>query len=415
MKLKVLISAYACEPHRGSEPGVAWNLVKELAKYNEVHVVTRKNNRNKILESLRSSSCPDLFFHYYDLPLDLINLKNKYSIFLYLYYFFWQIGAYRLARRLIIEDSFHIVHHLTFGNMWMPTFLGFLNVPLILGPLGGGETIPKVMRGDFGPTGKIKEIFRDLIVSTIRFNPLFIYNCQQAKSIILKTSESTEKVLNAFRGKCCVITDVGVHEEIVSPIDGIASSFYILNVGTFEDWRGQALLLRGFSLAVKEESALKLVIIGYGKSEKGLRKICRDERIEDSVSFVGKVSLDDYMNYLKGAAIVANPCLKEGGVTFFFDALALGKPIVNLDVSGCARLNKDIGGYCIKITSLPQVHKDIGQAIICLYRDPLLRKRLSLSASQIAKESCTWQSKGRVFDRIYRNALTGLNENPARS
>jgi len=36
-RLRVLISAYACEPGKGSEPGVGWNVAREMSKY---HVQT---------------------------------------------------------------------------------------------------------------------------------------------------------------------------------------------------------------------------------------------------------------------------------------------------------------------------------------------------------------------------------------
>ena len=43
---KVLVSAYACEPNVGSEPGVGWNWVLKMAQqYEEVHVVTRTGDR----------------------------------------------------------------------------------------------------------------------------------------------------------------------------------------------------------------------------------------------------------------------------------------------------------------------------------------------------------------------------------
>ena len=44
----ILVSAYACEPYKGSEQTVGWNIVLELAKNNIVHVITRANNQEPI-------------------------------------------------------------------------------------------------------------------------------------------------------------------------------------------------------------------------------------------------------------------------------------------------------------------------------------------------------------------------------
>jgi len=49
---KVLVSAYACEPGKGSEPEVGWQWVHQIARFHEVWVITRANNRLQIEESL---------------------------------------------------------------------------------------------------------------------------------------------------------------------------------------------------------------------------------------------------------------------------------------------------------------------------------------------------------------------------
>ena len=47
-RLRVLISAYACEPSKGSEPGMGWNVAREMAEYHDIWVLTRANNRAPI-------------------------------------------------------------------------------------------------------------------------------------------------------------------------------------------------------------------------------------------------------------------------------------------------------------------------------------------------------------------------------
>ena len=55
-RLKVLISAYACEPGKGSEPEVGWQWALQMARHHDVTVLTRANNRQAIepaIEALR--------------------------------------------------------------------------------------------------------------------------------------------------------------------------------------------------------------------------------------------------------------------------------------------------------------------------------------------------------------------------
>ena len=53
-KLKILVSAYACSPNRGSEPGMGWNFVTGLSKFHELHVIVEKRKwEQPILEYLK--------------------------------------------------------------------------------------------------------------------------------------------------------------------------------------------------------------------------------------------------------------------------------------------------------------------------------------------------------------------------
>ena len=90
-KLRVLISAYACEPNKGSEPGIGWNMTKQIARYHEVWIITRANNRSVIEEDLKKKPLPNVHFCYYDLPFWCGFWKKAYGG-LYLYYYLWQIG-----------------------------------------------------------------------------------------------------------------------------------------------------------------------------------------------------------------------------------------------------------------------------------------------------------------------------------
>ena len=52
--MKILLSAYACEPNKGSEPEVGWRWATELLKFNnEVYVITRLNNKENIEKEIK--------------------------------------------------------------------------------------------------------------------------------------------------------------------------------------------------------------------------------------------------------------------------------------------------------------------------------------------------------------------------
>src|SRR5256885_1765707 len=93
-RLKVLISAYTCEPGKGSEPEVGWQWALQMARFHDVTVLTRANNRSAIergLEGLRGKR-PLPEFVYHDESAFLLRPKRRLGA-TKPYYLIWQRSA----------------------------------------------------------------------------------------------------------------------------------------------------------------------------------------------------------------------------------------------------------------------------------------------------------------------------------
>ena len=74
---RILLSAYACEPGKGSEPAVGWMWAMELAAAgHEVWVITRAANRAAIESELQQRERTGLHFEYYDLTPWVLRWKR---------------------------------------------------------------------------------------------------------------------------------------------------------------------------------------------------------------------------------------------------------------------------------------------------------------------------------------------------
>src|SRR3990172_3023510 len=97
-RMRILAIAYACEPGKGSEPGVGWIWSRMLARLGETWVVTRANNRaaiEAILPSLTPEERPRFF--YVELPRWARFWKRgRHGV--RLYYLLWQFLALRDIR-----------------------------------------------------------------------------------------------------------------------------------------------------------------------------------------------------------------------------------------------------------------------------------------------------------------------------
>nr|MDQ2998715.1 hypothetical protein [Chloroflexota bacterium] len=134
----VLISAYMCAPNRGSEPGKSWHWVTHLARHCRVSVITQAVHRTEIEAGLKQDPQPNLRFHYVSGPAWLRVVKYD-QLRYHMNYVAWQRLALERAGQLLRSDPFDLVHHICFASITRPIFMQQLPVPLIFGPVGGGE------------------------------------------------------------------------------------------------------------------------------------------------------------------------------------------------------------------------------------------------------------------------------------
>jgi glycosyltransferase involved in cell wall biosynthesis len=246
--VRVLLSAYACEPGKGSEPGVGWHWATELAHLgHEVVVITRSNNRVSIEKTLANAPIPGLHFHYYDLP-SWGRWWKRGPRGVELYYWLWQIGAYRQAKLLIKRTQFDLVHHLTFGMFRQPSLMGHLGLPFVVGPIGGGETTPRLLRDGFPARIAIGELLREVSIKLSRYNPLVVTMFRQATVIFCKTKETLSIVPAACQKKGCVHLEVGIDPARMKPeVTANAAGAEFLYAGRLVYWKGLHLALRALA------------------------------------------------------------------------------------------------------------------------------------------------------------------------
>lgn len=409
-KIKVLLSAYACEPDKGSEPGVGWNWAKQIARFAEVWVITRANNRKSIEKELDKNPVPNLYFIYYDVP-KWISFWKKKTRGLYLYYLLWQIGTYKIAKKLHRKERFDLVHYITFGNLWLPTFVPYLPIPFIWGPIGGGEQVPKPFRKEYSFKARIFESIRDVIVLTLKINPLFLYSCKKASLIIARTNETLNKIPNPYRFKTLKMIETGVDEmEMQSITRSDKSGMQIVSVGRLIHWKGFDLAINAFAAASKENANMKLVIVGDGPERERLQGVCKKEAVNDKIIFAGHVNHDVAMKYMSESSVFLFPSLKEGGAWVLFEAMLLGLPIICLDIAGSAEIVNCDCGIKIKPITPQQTINDLADAILKLADNPDLRKKMGEAGRKRVEEVYIWDKKGEFIRESYFEVLNKNKE-----
>lgn len=406
---KVLISAYACRPDKGSEPGVGWNMAQELVKHcKEVWVMTRSENRSSIETELTKKPIPRLHFVYSDLP-SWARWWKRGERGVHLHYYLWQIGAYLVARKLHQEISFNLVHHVTYGRYCAPSFLSLLPIPFVWGPVGGGEVAPHSFRSDFSLSGKVYETLRDLSRWIGERDPFVSLTARRSAVAIVATPE-TSACLSALGTKRIetISGQTGINQQELATFEKLAvssmeSSIRFISMGRLLHWKGFHLGLRAFAQANLEGS--EYWIVGDGPERQRLETLAIKLNIANQVRFFGVLPREEALRKLDQCCALIHPSLHDFSPTVCLEAMAAGRPVICLDLGGPATQITQETGFKVPANTPEQAVSGIAEAMSHMAKNSELRLAMALAARKRVRESYSWEVKGKFLTRLYEEVL----------
>jgi len=330
-RLRVLVSAYACEPGKGSEPGVGWNWVKQIARFAEVWVITRANNRGAIEKALKEEPLPNVHWVYFDLPR-WARFWKKGQRGIHLYYYLWQIGIYPVARRLHREVRFDLVHHVTFVNYWMPSLLVWLSVPFIWGPVGGGESAPQAFYKTFSWRGKIYERLRDLARGLGEHDPFTRITAKKAALALATTPETAARLKRLGAPRVEILSQVALSDEEITLLGNLppraGNPFRLLSLGRLLHWKGFHLGLQAFARFVRDVPESEYWLIGDGPERRNLEQLAQRLGVAERVRFWGALPREEALSKLAEVDVLVHPSLHDSGGWASVEAMAAGRPVI---------------------------------------------------------------------------------------
>lgn len=407
--MKILLSAYSCEPGRGSEPGVGWNIAKEVAKNHDVWVLTRpEESQEKIEAELAQNPIPSLHFVYFTTPFFGGLWKLNQSGAMQLHYYLWQITAYFIARRLNRQIGFDIIHHVTFVRHSTPSFLSLLPVPFIWGPVGGGESAPGPFWKDFTRTQKLYEIARSAFRWLGERDPFTSLTAQRS-AVVYATTTDTAVRIRRYLGRAHVEISpaIGIAEQDILNMsrwpDPDQNPVRFISMGRLLHWKGFHLGLRAFALARLPEA--EYWVVGDGPEANRLAILAEQLGISSQVKFWGNLPREEALQRLAEAQALVHPSLHDSGGWVCLEAMAAGRPVVCLNLGGPAQEVTEATGLKITPTDIEQTVRDLANAMVQLANHPEQRVVLGRQGRQRVKQYYTWEAKGKALDQTYQKVL----------
>ena len=396
-KLKIFVSAYACEPGLGSEIGVGWHWVLEMSKHFELWVLTRESNRGTIEPWIAAH--PEfcgIHFLYFDLP-KWARFWKKGMRGVRTYYNIWQLCTNRIVKRTMRENGIKVFHHLTYGNvLWKVSSYGQKQF-FVWGPVGGLETIPAEFSRHYARKSRLIEWVRRAAVKALPLNFGFKKRCKNSDLMLCKTEITRDLIPAKDRERAVLFTDVAVEKQpTIANADSKANSAVeFITVGRLDAWRGFDLVIESFARVAKENKKLHLSIVGKGADKQRLKGIAKSLGVQEQVTFTGNVPMDEYYRLIATSDVVVNASLKEGAVTVSFDSMAMGKPLICLDTTGYTRYFSNEYAVVIPRTGREEVIDNLAAAMEMMTSADE-RKYIGEKAKN-AGAQFTWSARGEEF------------------
>ena len=170
-------------------------------------------------------------------------------------------------------------------------------------------------------------------------------------------------------------------------------------LGRLKDYKNIDIAIKAFSKVVAIHKKATLSIVGSGESYMRLKKLVSDLRIENSVTFHGRVSEEQKAMLLAKSWAALQPSQMEGWGITVIEANAAGTPVIASQVNGLQDSVIDgLTGMLVPPGNIVQ----FANAMMQIAHDDNLRVNLSQEALLWAK-NFDWEKSSQQFYRVIGN------------
>jgi glycosyltransferase involved in cell wall biosynthesis len=416
-RLKLLITAYACEPMKGSEAAVAWNWIEQASRFCDIWVITRANNRKPIESFLHDRPLPNVSWVYYDLP-KWARFWKKGAWGAWVYYYLWQRGVYRVARRLHAQIQFDRTHAVTIGVYWLPTYLCRLPIPFIWGPVGGAESCPHTFYRTMSLGGRFHEHLRDLVRWLLNRHPTVTATARRAHLSLATNEESARLLRELGAPRAEVFSQVALTFQEFERLERLPlrgnRPFRLMSIGRLLESKAIHLGVDAFARLVKSVPEAEYWIIGSGPERSRLEVLAQRLGVASSVHLMGSMPRARVFDMLAECDVLVHPSLHETGTYVCAEAMAAGRPVICLDHGGPGQVVTKEAGIKIVARDPEQTVVAMLDAMLALARSPERRVQLGQAGRERVRREMIWERKGELFHTIYEAEGAGRKNGGAK-
>lgn len=412
--LNILINAYAVSPTWGSEPGVGWNWIINIAKSCNVFVITEAEWKEDILKAVeRLPQKENIHFYFNPVPQEVRNMCwNQGDWRFYNHYRRWQQKALIIAKEIITQNHIDVIHQLNMIGFREPGYLWQIkDIPFVWGPIGNMAPIPISYLNGSPLKDKLKISVKNIIS---------YYQARTGR--VKKAIRRADKLITVLESSADIIQrSHNVQDIIVMPETGLKITDYIehtlspygkiklLWVGRFIPTKKLDIALQVLSLT-KNKEQFELHIVGWGNEtdEARYRELAAELGVDNLCIWHGKITNTKVQDLMKTSDVFLFTSVLEGTPHVILEAISNNLPIICFDVCGQGVIvNKEVG-WKVPITSLTEATNKMSNILDSLHDNTSMMYEKSKNCEK-RKPELSWEKKIERVIEIY-NSLQCLNK-----
>ncbi len=370
--MKILITAAACNPYLGSEPGVGWAAVCRIACDHEVFVLTDSINREGWEKGSREGIIPQ------NVKVRFLRKATKYvenRFIARIQSWLWYTAFNRLVLAAALdwhkEEQFDLCHQVTIAAWRVPSPLWQLPIPFVWGPIGGAGYIPPNFRSMLSLQARFFERARDISTAIASRSSAF-RNCMQKTTVVFAANKETEEFLLPFRGDLpmtrlpvlSVTTETIVAFRRKSEAVVKSGPLQLFAGGNIEGRKGVSLAIKALAKAKDSGVIFRYTVSGGGPEIEKLKQLTAELGLTNEIHFHPGYSGQDYIDALQASDIYFLPSFRETmGMTLVEAILAGCYPIV-ADTSAQGEIVSMTGGTAVPLINIEEMVEGLAQSVI---------------------------------------------------
>lgn len=400
--MNILYIAYSCDPYKGSEDQIGWNIPYEAEKKgNTVYVITKIEQKDSIELYCKKNNYNRITFYYVDISKYIKKVCN--GQFYSARFLFWMKNAYELAKSINEDMQFDIIHQITPIELRAIGDFGKIdNSKYVVGPLGGGVRLPSSLNR-YAHKKIVFERIR-LIMNSLAMIKYKLKGTLKNVDYFLFSNEETKNYFRDFKGDIC--SELGIEEyRIKKDVRKQRNKKVVfIVVGRLIYIKGHEFLFHVLN-QIPANYEYEVRIIGDGPYQSTLQEIVNSSKnLNKHVVFLGKVDYTRMQAEYDEADILIHPSIRDNSGNVLIEALSSGKPIIAMNSFGSKVILDSNDSWLYSGKNHDELAENFKASLIEAIENENLYSEKS-KAAIVKAHKYTWEKKYLMYEEVYTKLL----------